>query len=705
MVTKRSVCPLNCPDCCSFLVEILGDRIKVHGDMQTMGVSGFVCPKGRDLGDLVYSPDRLRYPLLKTEGDWQKISWDEAYQIITEKIEETVTKVGSQAILHLFDSGHNGRLRELDRRFFQALGGVTEPRGSMCWGAGIGAQKKDFGAVYSSDWEEMLHSKTIILWGRDPAVTNKHLIPLLRQAAERGTHIVVINPLRVKSTAFAQEYIKVNPGTDGILALGISYFVLRERWMDFDFVKDYALNFGSYAALIKEYPPERASAVTGVPVEIMESLAKRITHERPVMFYLGYGLQRYVNGGNTVRAIDALATISGNIGCQGGGVFYAHQYHRENLNSVLLPEDKCKTRTFPHATMAYELLKPEILPKINLAFVTRSNPLVTEPDSLKWRELWDTIPFKVVFERRMSQTAALSDLVLPIATIFEEEDLVATSWSTRLHYAPQILKPQGEVKSEPLIFTELAEKLGLKDYFPYTSTEWLEYIIEPLDKYGITLAELKKGPLEAPYIPKVAWEDKKFATPSGKIELVTKEEFFGGSAGPVERYFEKLALASYLQHSAKEKSPARQDENHSAKTQAQNTAKIIYLDNYKSASKNRESLTTEYPYILMTPHPDMALHTQFQADEGFSAYLHPETASVHGIVNGDKIVVESETGELRVVAYISDNVHEQTVVIPEGTTDDKHLGVNCLIPGRLSGIGENTAYYDNFCRIRLTNQE
>jgi anaerobic selenocysteine-containing dehydrogenase len=273
----------------------------------------------------------------------------------------------------------------------------------------------------------------------------------------------------------------------------------------------------------------------------------------------------------------------------------------------------------------------------------------------------------------MSQTAALADLVLPIATIFEEEDIVVTSWSNRLHYAPQVLEPQGEAKPEPLIFTELAGKLGLKDYFPHTSTEWLEYIIEPLHKYGITLAELQKGPIKAPYIPKVAWEDKKFTTPSGKIELVTKEEFFGGSASPVETYFEKLALESYLQQSSKEESHERQD--------------------------------VEYPYILMTPHPDMALHTQFQAEDGFSAYLHPETASVHGIINGDKIVVESETGELRAVAYISDDIHEQTVVIPEGTTDNNYLGVNCLIPGKLSGMGENTAYYDNFCRIRLTNQE
>jgi anaerobic selenocysteine-containing dehydrogenase len=169
-------------------------------------------------------------------------------------------------------------------------------------GAGIAAQEKDFGAVYSGDWEQLLASQTIILWGRDPAVTNKHLIPLLREAGEKGAHIIVINPIKVKSTAFANAYVKVNPGTDGILALGIAHIILRERWMDFDFVKEYAVNFGSYAALIKLYPPERVAQITGVAEEVMEDLARRITHRRPEMFYLDYGLQRYLNGWNTVRS-------------------------------------------------------------------------------------------------------------------------------------------------------------------------------------------------------------------------------------------------------------------------------------------------------------------------------------------------------------------------------------------------------------------
>ncbi len=458
MKTVRSACPLNCPDGCSFMVNVSEDKIKVLGDMESMGKNCFICPKGRSLGEMVFAPERLKVPVLRRKRGWQKITWEYAYDILAGKIQETLASVGSQGILHMYDHGHNGVLRNLDRRFFQALGGATEPSGSMCWGAGLRAQERDFGAVFSSDPQDMLNSGTIVLWGRDPAVTNKHLGPLLREATDKDIKIIVINPNKVKSGAVADEYIRVNPGTDGILALGIAHVILEKRWMDLEFASQYIKNFGPYAALVKEFPPVRAAEITGISIEDMEKLADRIIHHGPVMFYLGYGLQRYVNGSQTIRAIDALAAISGNIGKPGAGVYYGHQYHKGKINSVLLPEDSFKARTLPHGIMAKELLREDREMPIKMAVVTRTNPLVTEPESFHWRELWKKIPFKVVFDMRMSETARQSDLVLPITTVFEEEDLLATSWDNKIRYCQQVIEPQYMTKPEPVIFTELAQR-------------------------------------------------------------------------------------------------------------------------------------------------------------------------------------------------------------------------------------------------------
>lgn len=705
----RSACPLNCPDSCTLLVKYEENGLHVRGDMEKMGTKGFICPKGRALGGMVFSSDRLKYPLLKENGNWKKINWDQAYDILTEKIKETLEVAGSQAILHMFDNGHNGALRALDRRFFQALGGVTEPRGSMCWGAGFEAQLKDFGAVYSSQWEDLLNSKTIILWGRDPAVTNKHLIPILREAADQGTQIIVVNPLRVKSTVFAHDYVRVNPGTDGVLALGLSHIVLRERWLNFEFVKDYVNNFGPYAALVKEYPPERVQLITGVSVETQENLARRIAKQGPVMFYLGYGLQRYVNGGSTIRAIDALGAITGNIGKPGAGIFYSHQYHRENLNSLLLPPQSYEGRTVPHAHIPYALRQPNSEIPIKLAFVTRCNPLATQPDTESWRHLWHEIPFKVTLDIWMSHTAKLSDLILPVATIFEEEDLLATSWSYDIRYAQKVLEPQGQARPEFQIFTDLARRLGLEAYFPYEDAkEWLAYILEPLQKEKITLERLKQEAVKAPYIPNVAWKDKDFRTPSKKIELLDKSTFLSKDKETMDNYFEKINVKTYLNNSHyysennAENDTHNINENINAKGQEiiknKDSKKILYLDDYKEF-KNYKEEVMEYPYILLTPHPDLALNSQFQLEEGLSAYIHPDTAATHYILPGDKIIVESEVGQAVATAYISEDIHQMTIVLPEGSTEDL-IGVNHLIIGKLSDIGESTCYYDTFCQIR-----
>ncbi|MHB1653222.1 MAG: molybdopterin-containing oxidoreductase family protein [Desulfitobacteriaceae bacterium] len=650
MTVIRSACPLNCPDSCAFLVERTENGLRVRGDQDNPITRGFVCSKGQALAKRVFSPDRLRFPLLRQGIGFRRIAWEEAYERLSQEIRATLNEVGSWGILHHYDYGHNGVLRALDRRFFQALGGVTEPRGSMCWGAGFRAQELDFGGVYSSAWQDLYNASTIILWGRDPAVTNLHLVPILLEAKKRGAHVLVINPVKVKSADFADEYLRVHPGTDAALALGISHIILSEGWLDWDFVRAHVHGFDEYAFRAKGFPPEKVEEITGVNQDNLRRLAHRISHARPASFILGYGLQRYTNGGNTVRAIDALAAISGNIGRPGAGVHYAHQYHRDRLKSVLLPSESYQSRAFPHPQLARSLDKAD--PPVRLAFVTRSNPLVQQPDSLLWREVWQKIPFKVVCDTVLTETARQADLVLPVTTVFEEEELIATSWSPLLQYSQRVLEPQGEAKSEPILFTELAQRLGLENSFSFTVREWLEYVLEPLRDEGITLARLKQGPVWAPYIPEVAWENREFLTPSGKIEL---------SSGAAQ---EELgdAIANYIP--------------------SQNT-----LD------------AREYPFYLLTPHPLKGLHSQFQEEEGFRAYIHPSLAEKHYLLPGNRVVVETTRGQLIATVLLSEDIHPAAVVIPEGTTEDG-LGVNQLIPGLISDCGENTAYYDVRCALR-----
>lgn len=655
MTVQRSACPLNCPDSCGFEVRYTEEKgLQVRGDKEHLLTKGFICSKGQALAERVFSSERLRFPLLRDNGRFRRISWEEAYALFAQKLEETVKEVGSWGIFHHYDYGHNGALRGLDRRFFQALGGVTEPRGSMCWGAGYRAQEIDFGGVFSSDWADLRHAKLILLWGRDPAVTNVHLVPYLLEAKKAGASIVVINPVRVKSADLAQEYIQVHPGSDGTLAMGLAYIILREGWVDWEFIRESVHGLEEYALRVKEFTPEKVEQLTGVPVARQEELARGISHARPVSVLPGYGLQRYTGGGNTLRAIDALMAITGNIGRSGAGVHYAHQYHEGKLNSVFLDQSRYTSRTFPHPFLAEELGKAN--PPIHLAVVTRSNPLVQQPNSLLWREAWRKIPFKVTLDTILTETARNSDLILPVTTAFEDEDLVATSWSTMLQLTQKVVEPQGEAKSEPIIFTELARRIGLERDFQYTPEEWLEYVLSPVKHYGITLESLRQAPIRAPYIPEVAWSDLNFGTPSGKIELASER-----------------ALAEYGDRVADP-----------------------LLSVYKHSNAPEQH---EYPWHLLTPHPHHSIHSQFHETEGFHLFIHPELAEKYYLSTGDYALVETEQGQLLARVSVSEDIHPQTVVLPEGGTVEG-FGVNQLLGGKGSDFGESTPYYEAHCQLR-----
>lgn len=652
MVWKQSACPLNCPDSCGFLVNYSEEKgLQVRGQKDHPVTQGFICSKGQALADLVFSPDRLRFPLLKVPGGFRRIAWDEAYALMAKKIQETLAQTGPLGILHHYDFAHNGLLRALDQRFFQALGGMTEPEGSMCWGAGYRAQTLDFGGVYANDWSELVHAETILLWGRDPAVTNVHMVPPLLAAQKQGAYIIVINPTRVKSADSAQEYLRIVPGQDGVLAMGLAHILLREGWLDWEFVRNHVQGLEEFALKAKTYEPSRVAALTGLSIETLTALAQRISHSRAVSFIPGYGLQRYAQGGSTIRAMDALAALTGQIGKPGAGMYYAHQYHQGHLNPVTLPEERYQVRRFPHPFLAERIQEAD--PPIQMAVVTRSNPLLQQPHSLLWREVWRKIPFKVTLDVVMSETARQSDLVLPVTTGFEEEDLIATSWSPMLQLTTKIVEPQGEAKPEPILFTELAERIGIGQEFRRTPSQWITEIIAPLRAYGITLETLQQGPVRAPYIPSVAWQDLQFTTPSGKIELASDRA--QKEAG------ERVASPAM--------SPAGLD------------------------------IAAEYPYALLTPHPRQAIHSQFQEEEGFQLFIHPECAEKHTLFPGDQALVETPQGQLLARVYVSEDIHPQTVVIPEGSTANG-LGVNQLIIGVSTDLGQSTAYYESRCQIR-----
>ncbi|GAW93729.1 molybdopterin-containing oxidoreductase family protein [Calderihabitans maritimus] len=666
MPVYRSVCPLDCFDNCIWQVHVEdGKVVKIAGDPDFSPTKGFVCSKARKQIDRLYSPDRLLHPLRSVDGRWQKISWEQAYEIIADKLTSIIEKYGSQAILHHSGSGSNGILKTLDRRFFNALGGATVPAGSPCWGSGLAATEYDFGACMAHTWEDHTRAKTIILWGRDPFTTNPHLVPYLKEAQKNGAQITVINPIRVPTSELADRYVSLRPGTDGALALGMAHCILRERWLDWEFVRNHVEGFAEYARMVKNFPPEKVAKITGVSEETIVELAREYAIRKPSCIILGYGMQRYTNGGQTVRAINSLAAITGNIGVPGGGVNYAFLKAKQDLLKPIDGRELArKTRTVPFPTWGSSVLSTDD-PPIKCIFVTRSNPVTQLPNTAKVVEAFKRTEFVVVIDFFLNDTADLADLVLPCTTVFEEEDIIYNSMNYHLAYAPQLVKPLGEAKSDPDIFMELAEYMGLQKFFNRSKAEWLREALEKAVEYGVTLERLKKEPVRNPLVRDVAWEDKKFLTPSGKFEL-------------------------YSERAAKDGLPP--------------------LPVYREPKENVadvQGATSEYPLQLITPHPAGRMHSQFlnlqsmeEAESLPSVEIHPETARQRYIRHGEEVIVESRHGQIRALAKISSAVRQDTVKIEQGWWIKEGGGVNFLTPEAVPDMGLGVPYYDCGCEIR-----
>ncbi|MGF7184046.1 anaerobic selenocysteine-containing dehydrogenase [Desulfitispora alkaliphila] len=666
----KTGCPLNCVDGCQLEVTVKDNKImSIRGGTDNPNTRGFTCSKAQKQVRRMESVDRVTAPLYREDrfrDDWRPITWEEAYSILAEKLRQIKKEYDSRAVYHHFDYGSNGILRTLDRRFFNAYGGVTTYTGSVCWGSGFRAQELDFGQVQSSDWSDLKNSKTIILWGRDPAVTSIHMVPYIKEAREQGASVIAINPLKVKSTAFCDQHIDIRPGTDGALALGVAHVILNNRWLDFEFVSQNVKGFEEYAKLVAEYNPHKVAAITGVEPKVIENLARIVAKHRPVSILIGYGLQRYGNGGKTVRAIDALAAITGNLGRPGAGAHYAQGTNGQLLNSLEGEELAVFSRNFPVSRAGEEILNAQD-PPIKAIFVTRSNPVSQLPNTAKVKAAFNSVDFVTVVDYHLNDTAMMANLVLPCTTIFEDWDLISTSWNNYLTLAKPIVPRRGKVKPDWEIFSELAAKLELKGVPQREPEEWLGIALDTdaARRGDITLQALSHKPCRNPITPQVAWEKLDFNTPSGKIEL-------------------------YSETDLKESGDAL----------------CAYVEPEEIGQAN--PLSQEFPYIFMTPHPEGKMHSQFAHEESEETWpaveIHPETAEKHYVRNLDQVIVESPRGQVVGMAKLTSRVRPDTVVMEDGHWIKYGGGINYLTPDKVADLGEGTPYYDCRCTLRKVTE-
>ncbi|MEH7112227.1 molybdopterin-dependent oxidoreductase [Neobacillus niacini] len=653
----KSACPLNCWDSCGFHVTVENDKIiKVEGDPSHPITKGKICGRGRMLETRTNSPERLLHPLKKVNGEFKPITWNQALDEIAFNLKEIKDLYGSTAVLHSHDYANNGVLKNLDQRFFNGYGGVTEIYGSLCWGAGIEAQKWDFGDAYGHVPDDVLASKNIVVWGRNVARTNMHFYEKLLEARKNGANIIVIDPLFNATAKIADKYISVKPGMDGILAAGIMKEVLRLGLEDREFIKLHTQGFHDVEKLVDSLTIEKISEMTEVSIENIQMLAK-VFADRPTSTYMGLGLQRYKNGGNTIRLIDALVAVSGNIGIHGGGANYANLQVGQSfdIGNLTLSGSKTSHRQFSIMKQAEEVLAA-VNPEIKMIIVTCGNPLTQLPDSSVVEKAFSSISTLVAVDQFMTDTARLADYILPTTTSFEEEDLYYSSmYHHYVNYGPKLVPAPGEAKSDLWIWTQLAERLGFGDDFTFSRNQWLEMTLQSLADKGITLDTLKeRKTLELPVKP-IPWSDFQFKTPSGKFEFTAT-------------YKGELTLA--VPDESKWSNP---------------------------------ELAQDFPYNLLTIHPLRSNHSQhyhlFPKAPQLKVEVAENIAADKQLKDGDLVRVWNKRGEVRGSLSILPKAHPNTINIDEGIWKQFGGSVNSLTSSRESDNGLGSTLYD--CLVNL----
>jgi anaerobic selenocysteine-containing dehydrogenase len=387
----RGGCPHDCPDTCATLTTVENGRaVRIQGDPDHPFTQGFLCAKVNRYLERTYHRDRLTVPLRrvgpKGSGQFAPATWDEALDDIAGRLNEIRRSAdGPESILPYSYGGTMGYVQSqsVDRRFFHLIGASKLDR-TICASAGTMGMQMTVGANIGADGEGIPDSDLVLLWGTNTLTSNPHLWPFIRQAREKGTPIIAIDPIRTRTAEQCDDWIGIRPGTDAALALAMMYVIFAENLQDDDYIARYTLGVEPLRERVKEYTPEHASQITGVSAERIVALARAYGKSKAAFIRVNYGLQRHAGGGMAVRTIACLPAVSGHWRRAGGGVQLSTSANFAfNRVAAERPDLSPPVRTINMIRLGEALTQSDAGvggPPVKAMIVYNSNPAAVAPD-------------------------------------------------------------------------------------------------------------------------------------------------------------------------------------------------------------------------------------------------------------------------------------------------------------------------------------
>ena len=654
--------------------------MRFRGDPEHPFTRGFLCGKVNTYEAVVHSADRLLYPLHrvgpKGTGAFERISWDEAIAEIATRIRGTVERFGGEALLQYYYAGTMGVVhRYSGDALFHKLG-ATRLRTNICsFGADEG-YRVAVGSGYGLDPEDIVHSDLIVVWGCNVVTTQVHLIPFIELARKRGARLIVIDPYRNRTAAIADQHIKVRPGTDAALALGLAHVIERDGLEDRAFLSERTVGADRFRSeVLPHYSPGRVSRITGVDADALIDLAHDYGRARAPLSKVGIGLGRSSNGGASVRAICCLAGSVGAYTKPGGGVLYDSGCEfKFNVDAVRRPDWLERPTRAVNMTHLGEALTEWDDPPIRFLYVHGTNPMATAPEQMRIeRGLRSEDLFTVVHERFLTDTVRYADIVLPAPTFAEVDDLYKSYGHLYLQMGRAAIPLEGECRPNLDVFQAIGSNgLGFDDPWFFKTVD--DFVRELLDTDhsnfdGVDADRVLAGDTVRLNLPRgVSGFRDRFQTPSGKLELYSQELDEAGLP----------ALPGYL-------------------------------GDVFGTQRDR------HPYRLLTPPAHHFLNASFGSSSRSvhlmggepTVLIHPADARQQSVGEGELVELSNDLGNVQIRARITEDTLPGVLVV-EGTWWPSHgsggRGINALASSRLTDLGDGSTFHDNRVALRVVGE-
>jgi anaerobic dimethyl sulfoxide reductase subunit A len=681
----RTTSTFDCGGRCPLKLHVKDNRIlRIEGDDIAEPDQLRTCLRCRALRQYVHHPQRLMYPQKRIgergEGKFERITWDEALETLAGQLTRVKATYGNEGVFLATGGGylaglHNGGFAA--QRLMNQFGGCVTHYGNISSEGAVWASLTQYGSVMvGHSREDMLNSKLIILWGWDPArmISGTNTMYHVINARENGARVIAIDP-RYHDTAatVADEWIPIRPGTDTAMMVAMANVLIRENLHDQPFLEKYSVGFDQFKQYVlgqedgTEKTPRWAAEICGVDAGTIIRLAREYAGTKPAALMDCQGPARSAMGEQYNRCAATLSAMTGNVGRAGGsacgglmGIPVGHMFRMSAIPPGKNPFEMEGPNVKGTLDIRMRVIKRVHINKIfdailegkqggypadiKLMWSMCNNYLNQTGNSNKAARALEQLEFFCAQELFMTAQARYADLLLPVTSAVERSDLTRP-WPSGPYFTfmNRALDPLGECKSDLDIVSELAQRLGIKDFNPHTEDEWLKMFVDLNPEYQQHIKDYDKFKEDGIHRvaldePIIAFkeqiddiENNPFPTPSGKIEIFSQRvaDLNKPDTPPIPKYL-----------------PTPEDRS--------------------------DPLFEKFPLQLLTPHPKNRVHSELymvpwlREVEEHRAWVNPVDADPRGIKDGDEIYVYNDRGKVAIQAWVTERIIPGVICIFEG---------------------------------------